>query len=297
MTRGRPTEPDAPPSRLAAAWAACFAREPATFAAGLRLATIAVVLWLSLEIDLRWAHLPKGEVVSVAGLLVPVAWWSAPAALWAGRVALWGGALLWLHGRWRRIGAWTTALGMLWLGSLYWENLPWFRHKMVPPLWLLVLLVAAEHARVRDPPGLAPRWLREGAVFTLAAFYAGAGAHKLLASGPRWGDGVALQLWLDRLGDRDSLVRAWVIADAGVAALLASAALVLELAVALAVPLPRLRPWLAAGLIALHLGIDRVLHIDFRSNIVLVAVVLLPWPRWLAAARRRARPASDELRG
>lgn len=282
----RPTERDPPRSPLAAAWQACFEREPATFAVGLRLTTIAVVLWLSLEIDLRWAHLPKSEVVSVAGLLVPETWWSAPAALWAGRAALWGGALLWLHGRWRRLGAWSTTLGMLWLGSLYWEDLPWFRHKMVPPFWLLVLLVAAEHARVTDRRGLAPRWVREGAVFALAAFYVGAGAQKLLASGLRWGDGVALQLWLERLGDRDSLVRAWVIENASVAALLASVALALELAVALAVPLPRLRPWLAAAIIALHVGIDRVLHIDFRSNIVLVAVVLLPWPNWVGASRR-----------
>ena len=80
-----------------------------------------------------------------------------------------------------------------------------------------------------------------------------------------------------------------MIEHASVAALLASTALALELAVALAVPLPRLRPWLAAGLIALHVGIDRVLHIDFRSNIVLVAVVLLPWPEWMAAVRRDGR--------
>lgn len=285
----RSSEGDAPRSRLATAWHTCFEREPASFAVGLRLTTIAVALWLSLEVDLRWAHLPKGEVVSVPGLLVPGAWWSAPAALWAGRAALWGGALVWLLGRYRRVGAWSTALGLLWLGSLYWEDLPWFRHKLVPPFWLLVLLVAAEHARVTDRRGLAPRWVREGAVFVLATFYAGAGAHKLLASGLRWGDGVALQLWLERLGDRHSVVRAWVIEDASVAALLASTALALELAVALAVPLPRLRPWLAAGLIALHIGIDRVLHIDFRSNIVLVAVVLLPWPGWVAAAQQRMR--------
>lgn len=55
-------------------WEALFRREPARFAEGLRVGTIAVVLWLSLEIDLRWAHLPKGEVVSVLGLVVPDAW-------------------------------------------------------------------------------------------------------------------------------------------------------------------------------------------------------------------------------
>jgi hypothetical protein len=278
---------------LEARWQALFRREPARFAEGLRVGTIAVVLWLALEIDQRWAHLPKGEVVSVLGLVVPDAWWAAPAALWGGRIVLWSGAALWLLGRARRLAAWTTTAGMLWLGSLYWEDLPWFRHKMVLPFWLLVLLVAAEHARVADRRAglgaVAPVWVREGAVFALAAFYAGAGAHKLLASGPRWADGVALQLWLWRLGDHGSRVRAWVIEDATVSAIVASAALGLELAAALAVPLPRLRPWLALGLVALHVGIDRVLHIDFRTNVVLVALVLLPWPGWLTARAGRGR--------
>ncbi|WP_143140556.1 hypothetical protein [Nannocystis exedens] len=274
-------------------WARLFEREPALFAAGLRAATIAAALWLSLEVDLRWASLPKDATVSVAGLVVPTTWWASQALLWLGRALLWGGAPIWLFGHVRavRIGAaWATTLGMLTVGSLYWENLPWFRHKFVPPLWLLVLLVAGEHARAE--PGRAPRWIREGAVFVLACFYAGAGAHKLLASGWRWADGTALQLWLWRLGDSDSLVRAWAIADARVAAALASVALALELATVLLVPLPRARPWLAAGLVALHVGIDQVLHIDFRPMILLVVVVLLPWPEWWQRATAQARSRS-----
>ncbi|WP_434420358.1 hypothetical protein [Nannocystis pusilla] len=162
-------------------WARLFEREPALFAAGLRAATIAAALWLSLEVDLRWTSLPKDATVSVAGLVVPTAWWSSPALLWLGRALLWGGAATWLLGHARTIrliAAWATALGMLTLGSLYWENLPWFRHKFVPPLWLLVVLVAHEHARAE--PGQAPRWVREGAVFVLACFYAGAGLNKVL---------------------------------------------------------------------------------------------------------------------
>lgn len=278
-------------------WGDCFAREDGRFAAGLRLGTIAAALWISLEIDLRWAHLPKGEVMSVLGLAVPVAWWASPAALWAGRVALWVAAIAWSLGHARRLAAWTTAAAMLWLGSLYWEDLPWLRHKIVLPFWLLVLLAAAEHARA--PPGQAPRWVREGAVFALAAFYAGAGLSKLLAVGPRWGDGVALQLWLWRLGDPDSAVRAWAIASPALSAALAGAALALELAAALAVPFPRSRPWLGAGLVALHLGIDRALHIDFRANLLLVALVLLPWSgrSRSAAARGEQREACPEGHG
>ncbi|MDC0717901.1 hypothetical protein [Nannocystis bainbridge] len=71
-----------------------------------------------------------------------------------------------------------------------------------------------------------------------------------------------------------------------VAAVLATTALVLELATVRLVPLPRLRPWLALGLVGMHVGIDRVLHIDFRPMIALVPVVLLPWPEWWERRRR-----------
>ncbi|MDC0671653.1 hypothetical protein [Nannocystis radixulma] len=278
-------------------WQRLFEREPALFAAGLRATSLAAALWLSLEVDLRWASLPKGAVVSTAGLVVPTAWWSSPALLWSGRALLWGGAVIWLFGHARKVryaAGWATALGMLTLGSLYWEDLPWFRHKFVPPLWLLVLLAAAEHAPAR--PGQAPRWVREGAVFVLASFYAGAGLHKLLASGWRWADGTALQLWLWRLGDGDSLVRAWAIVDARVAAALAATALLLELAAVLLVPLPRVRPWLAAGLVGLHVGIDQILHIDFRPMIALVIVVLMPWPEWWQRLRHGAGDSSARVR-
>lgn len=177
-------------------WAGLFARESALFATGLRVATIAAALWLSLEVDLRWASLPKGATVSLVGLVAPTSWWASPVMLWAGRALLWGGSAAWLFGHARKVrlvAGWATALGLLTLGSLYWENLPWFRHKFVPPLWLLVVLAVGQHARAR--PGEAPRWVREGAVLVLACFYAGAGAHKLLASGWRWADGTALQLW------------------------------------------------------------------------------------------------------
>ncbi len=173
--------------------------------------------------------------------------------------------------RFRRVGAWTTTLGMLLLGSIYWENLPWFRHKFVCPFWLLLLLAAAQ---LRQHP---PRWLREGAVLTFAAFYGGAGLAKLLASGFAWADGVGLQLWLLRLGDSDSLVRSWVIEDATLAKWLATTALGLELAVPIAIVWARSRPDLGVMLLALHLGIDRVLHIDFRPQMLLVAVILC-WP-------------------
>ena len=192
--------------------------------------------------------------------------------------------------RLRPLAAWTTTLAMLVIGSIYWENLPWFRHKFVAPLWILVLLSAAEHR-----PKAPPRWLREGAVLVLAAFYGGAGLAKLGRSGLAWADGTGLQLWLLRLGDRGSPIREWVVADATLASLLAGGVLLLELAVLIAPFAPRARRPLGVLLLALHLGIDLCLHIDFRPQMLLVALVLLPRPDGRAAsgrggqAHRRAR--------
>lgn len=252
-----------------------FGDDDPAFARRLRIGVVLVALWLSLEVDLRHAHLPKGATVSVLGLVLPAAVWSSPALLWATRLILWGGALLGLVGsgrdQARKIAGWTTALGMLLLGSLYWENLPWFRHKFVAPLWILALLAAAEHR-----PGRAPAWLREGAVLVLAAFYGGAGIAKLQGSGLAWADGVGLQLWMLRLGDRESVIRGWIVDDATLAAVIAGGALALELAAIGLVFWPGARRVFGCCLLGLHLGIDQILHIDFRPQMVLVALVLLP---------------------
>jgi len=250
-----------------------FTDDSRRFARRLRVGTILIVLWLSLEVDLRYADLPKGAQVSALGLLVPTSWWSSSGLLLAAKIFLWTGSLAWLlgPGRGRRIAAWTTTLGMLLLGSVYWENLPWFRHKFVAPFWILVLLSAAEHR-----PGHRPGWLREGAVLVLAAFYGGAGLAKLLGSGLRWADGTGLQLWMLRLGDHSSWIRERVIADSTFAALVSSGALLLECSVLLALVLPRTRRLLGALLLGMHLGIDLCFHIDFRPQMVLVALVLVP---------------------
>ena len=183
------------------------------FASVLRLAVFVVVVWLMAEVDLRYAGLPKGATVSVLGLVVPEDWWSEPTLLWLARIGLIAGMGLWQVTRFKRVGAWLTVFGMLLLGSMYWENLPWFRHKFICPFWLLVLLAAAQ---ARPCP---PRWLREAAIVVFAVFYAGAGIAKLLGSGLAWADGVGLQLWLFRLGDSNSWVRNWVVEDAGIAQL------------------------------------------------------------------------------
>lgn len=265
-----------------------FAREQGLFARGLLWVTLVVAVWLSLEASLDWVHLPKGNFVSVLGWAFPGEGWGSARWLHLARGLLWTGAPLWLFGsvRMRQTGAWMCVAGLLLLGSVYWENLPWFRHKYVPPFWLLLLLAIREHA---EPERLvAPRWVREGAVFVLAAFYGGAGICKLLGSGWAWGDGVALQLWFWKLGDESSSLRDQVLASAPLSHGLATGALLLELAVPLAFIFPALRLWTGIGLMAMHVGIDQNFHIDFRSQMLLVAVILFPWEAQVRTAQKTA---------
>lgn len=265
-----------------------FEREDGLFARGLLLATLGVALSLSLEADLHYSELAKGDFVSVLGWIFPGEEWGSPLPLWLARLLLWTGAPLWILGPSpvRRVAAWMSVAGILLLGSTCWENLPWFRHRSVPPFWLMLLLALQEHAS--SAPSLAPRWVRQGAVFILATFYGMAGIAKLLGSGWAWGDGVSLQLWFLHFGKEGGWLREWVVASASAARFFASGTLLLELAAFLAIALRWIRPPLGVGLLLLHLGIEQVLGIDFRSNMLLVATVLLPWDTLV----RRAIPSS-----
>ena len=265
-----------------------FERESGRYARVLLWVVLAVAIWLSLEASLEWSVVPKGTFVSVLGWLVPGEGWGSPWLLYLTRFLIWTGAALWLAGPavLRCTAAWMAVAGMLLLGSVYWENLPWFRHKYVPPFWLLLILALREHAE--KDPRLAPRWVREGAVFVLATFYGGAGIAKLLESGFPWCDGVALQLWFWQLGDKTSLLRTWVIANAPFAQFLAIGAILLEVGSLLAIPFPRIRAPLGIGLLVMHGCIDRVFHIDFRSNMLLIATILFPW-----ASRNTEEPSTQ----
>lgn len=256
-------------------------REDALFAKGLLWIALLAAISLSFEVHLDWVALPKSHFVSVLGWLFPGPFWGSPFLLTGSRALLWIGALSWLLGppSLRRIAAWASVLGMLLLGSLFWENLPWFRHKYVPPFWFLLLLAAREHTQ--EGPSLAPRWVREGAVCVLASFYGGSAVAKLLESGLAWGDGVALQLWFWKLGDPDVFIRDWMLESALLSRALASSVLLLELSCLLLPFSAKLRLPIGIGLLIFHLGVEWNFGIDFRTQMALIGGVLFPWPALL----------------
>ncbi|MCA9693306.1 MAG: hypothetical protein R3A51_09245 [Nannocystaceae bacterium] len=246
-----------------------------------------VCSWLVADAALTYAGRPRGSPVSALGWVVPETWLGSQALLLACKLVFLGAAAAWLARRWLPTSAWVTALAFIAVGSLYWENLPWFRHKYVPPAMLLVAHALASHeARARD--GRAPTWLGPLCVAAIALFYALSGLSKLIAVGPSWADGLSLQLWLAWLGDQDAFLTRLLLSDRLYARAAQTFVLVVELAALVALASPTARRLVGCALVIAHAAIDATLHIDFRSQIALVVLYFgAPWERFVDPRSRR----------
>jgi hypothetical protein len=104
-----------------------------------------------------------------------------------------------------------------------------------------------------------------------------------------------LQLWTTLDGGHSFLSRI-ILSDRRVAAAFQAFSLLAEIGALFAL-LPRLRPIVGLLIIGFHAGSMAVLGVAFEANAILVALVLLPFPRWVpawadrleASRRRRAR--------
>jgi hypothetical protein len=126
--------------------------------------------------------------------------------------------------------------------------------------------------------------------------YTSAGVCKLVATGPDWAAGEHLVLWMrergvDMLSSRgvfqDNAARQYLLAHPGAGALTLGFGLVAELA-GVCLWFRKLRPFVAAALIAMHTGIGLTMGLYFPQNITLLACVGFPWGRWLDALLERA---------
>jgi hypothetical protein len=132
--------------------------------------------------------------------------------------------------------------------------------------------------------------------FGYAYFFGGlsyllAGICKLIGTGVTWPDGQHLWLWIQEKGI-DSLAKFGVVdfnllqelalADYGVATFMLLGGLLTELA-GPALWHRRYRPYFGLAVIGMHVGIFFIMDILFYVNIVVVALVALPWAEWSAA--------------
>ncbi|MCB9749185.1 MAG: hypothetical protein H6713_04160 [Myxococcales bacterium] len=256
-------------------------------------ALLLICAWLALAVELRYPGYARGVPVSLLGYLLPPWLLASPALLAACKLGFLGAALLWVLRRALPWSAWAAALSFIALGSLYWENLPWFRHKYVVPALLLIGHALWSHAHLRraSARARAPAWAPTLYLLLIAQFYAQAGLAKLTLVGPSWGDGLSLQLWLEWLGDRERFLTRLLLSDRLYARAAQTLALALELLAPLMLLGRRARLLVGSALLGMHLAIHVTLRIDFLSQMAILAVfTYAPWERFTSPARRRTAP-------
>ncbi len=251
-------------------------------------ALLAVAVWVSTETHLDHVDWEKGSPVSVLGSILPESVLASQVLFDVSRWTLWIAAGCWALRVLVPVSGWVTFAAYTLHASMFWENLPWFRHKFVLPALLLfihALWFQCYRREFRAARGallsakICPAWVPFLGIYSVATFYGLAGVMKLWRGGLEWGDGVSLQLWIYRFGDEDWLLTRWILEDRTVAMVLQSGAMVIECLSFLAIVLPRVRTALALSLVGMHIGIEFTFGIPFASNVVLVMVFLLPWTR------------------
>jgi hypothetical protein len=259
---------------LACAAALCAYFElhwPAARPRGVRTGPATVLSFLpdALLLD-RWAAV-------VSGVL-----FAAGAGLWAaGRAVPWSG--------------WLAALSFTAVVALYAENSSQLTHVAHLTNTLLLVYAAWWHAnrgeiRAARAAGhfwatpLYPRWAYSLSVFSVGLFYGLSGLTKWRTSGSAWPNGVSLQLWATLWGDPNSVWTRLVLSQRHFAAALQWAALLGETAGFLAIVSTRLRPLVGLALIGFHVGQIAVFGWGFHANMVLLALVFLPFYEWVPRA-------------
>ena len=261
---------------------------------------IAVSIYIVGDTHLSFQSYPKGTTVSLLGYVVPEKFFALPYALFFFKgvffvsAAAWsllpflGRARIWIIQPLTAIAPWVCVLSYTIIVSIFWENLPWFRHKFIVPNWIL-LYYALWYFFYRDDiaasiinkkfwlnPNLYPRWVYLGSVLSIALLYNYGGVSKLLAAGFNWGDGLSLQLWVSMMGNPDFILTDFILSDRENAHLLQRGVTIVQLFALLAL-IPHLRPVIGLGLIAFQLSVELTFGIPFRGNVILLAVFFLPW--------------------
>ena len=147
---------------------------------------------------------------------------------------------------------------------------------------------AVKDCQFWDKP-IYPRWVLVLCLAYLGTFYGAAGLQKLIHGwlGSGTDSGVTLQLFCLLCPRRESLFARLLLDYRPLAAIAMATTLVLELGALFGLLWRPLRPWWAAGLIAMQLWIGLATGIWFSSLMRLLAITGFPLDRWLTLAQAR----------
>jgi hypothetical protein len=261
---------------------------------------IGVCIYISTEAHLGYQDYEKGTTVSLLGYVLPETFFDLPYTLVFFKGLFWVSIIVWGLLPFLGItGIWTmkvltavvplmSVLSYTILVSIFWENLPWFRHKFVVPNWVLLyyamwyffcrheISVSIVNRNFWSNSDLYPRWVYLGSVFSIALLYNFGGVSKMLAAGLGWGEGLSLQLWVSMMGDPDFFLTDFILSDRVNAHFFQRGVTILQ-SLSLLAMIPNLRPVIGLGLIAFQSSVELTFGIPFRGNIILLAVFFLPW--------------------
>ena len=237
--------------------------------------SVSVQLTLVLQ-PLTISDAPRENHLSVVGLLAPEAMWTEPSVFVLGVVAFLGGIALWMLPGRATVGAILAVTGLGLLVSFRVENLLYAQHQLFQPFTVLAVLAAAT-AMQRGSLEL-PAWVWTAVAVSVGWGYTLAGGEKLVTSGPAWGDGTALRVWLRAFADENP-VTDWLVATPWVAAVGMSTVLVVETTAVIGLGFRLTRVPYALALLSFHLVLEWLIGLLFFGNefilIALVSTVLL----------------------
>ena len=275
---------------MSASWNRLFLPREGVFGQHLFTACLLIAGYLLFDLHLEYSHLEKEHTVSILGLFLPLHA-ATDATLDTLRWVYLISAALWYFQRLVPVTGWIACLSFTGAVSIYWENLPWFRHKfLLPNALLFIFAMWFQFYRGRRSSSgrlLEPGWVYFLSLWSLGLFYGLSGIAKVEGGWPLW-DGSALQLWFHLLAEPGHPAREIVIQSPRLAAILQSGALLVELSCLAAPFRPAYRRPLAVLLTSFHLIVEWTFGIPFLTNIPLILLIL--WPK---LPTREDEPVTD----
>ncbi len=266
--------------------------------------------YVVLETHLQYQYLPKGDNLSVLGYILPQSFWDNALILNLGKSVFFPAALIWAglpflvrlnkEGEEKnlvqlavlaKLAALLCVLSYFYISCVYWENLPWVRHKFILPFWLLTLnalwyqfyasdIVQALKEGQFCEKEIYPGWVYGASIFFIAVFYTFSGISKILSVPDfNWANGVSLQLWTYAFGDANSPVAKLILSDRFYAKILQTGVLLLESLCFLSVFFTPVRLMIGLGLVLFHCAVDLTfsIKIPFESQKILLLLYFMPW--------------------
>lgn len=136
-----------------------------------------------------------------------------------------------------------------------------------------------------DKPEQRWRFAFGSMIFFIGLGYTSAAFSKLIGTGPMWADGHHLWLWIGEKGTdilsregvfQVNLLQTMALQSVGAATLILLIGWITELA-GFTMWFPRLRPWIVAATIGMHLGITLTMNIRFDLFVMQLVLIGFPW--------------------